>query len=97
MLSAVAKDVRTVTTPDGRCFTIFLGAPGSLLDAGSEPLPYGIHVVVPSRILSLAPLAKAGVWTLSRLVPTGISEALCTENELATRRRPRSGRLSWPP
>jgi hypothetical protein len=37
----VAKDVCSVTTPDGRCFTIFLGAPGSLLDSGSEALPGG--------------------------------------------------------
>jgi hypothetical protein len=33
----MAQDVRTVTAPDGRRFTIFLGAPGSFLDAGSRP------------------------------------------------------------
>jgi hypothetical protein len=36
----MAKDVRTVSAPDGRCFAIFLGAPGSLLDAGSDQLHF---------------------------------------------------------
>jgi hypothetical protein len=36
MLFQMTKDVRTVTAPDGRRFAIFLGAPGSLLDAGLD-------------------------------------------------------------
>jgi hypothetical protein len=36
MLPAVASDIRTVSAPDGRSFTIFVAAPGSALDCGSD-------------------------------------------------------------